>query len=149
MHACQIKKYQLTAVLYIFLGVFFTSIYMHKYITKYQFGITKWTQTLLYVVNVRYFFKYGNCRNYGTFIYDTVNQNTHKLCLTSNIRQNCHCVNTLSPKMKIKQRKTTILTPKNHNHIKHSYKEIRQNNKINVIWLKDIDCVQTFSIQLS
>lgn len=95
-----------------FLGFFFTSIYMHKYITKYQFGITKCTQNFLYAVNVRYFFfKYGNCRNYGMFIYDTVNQNTHKLCLTSNIRQNCHCVYTLSPKIKIKQRKTTILTP--------------------------------------
>lgn len=58
-----------------FWGVFFTSIYMHKYITKYQFGITKCTQNFLYAVNVRYFFlKYGNCRNYGTFIYDTVNQ---------------------------------------------------------------------------
>lgn len=105
---------------YIFFWVFFfTSIYMHKYITKYQFGITKCTQNFLYAVNVRYFFfKYGNCRNFGTFIYDTVNQNTHKLCLTSNIRQNCHCVNTLSPKIKIKQRKTTILTPQNHNHTK-------------------------------
>lgn len=98
---------------YIFFWVFFfTLIYMHKYITKYQFGITKCTHTLLYIVNVRCFFlKYGNCRNYGTFIYDTVNQNTHKLCLTSNIRQNCHCVYILSPKIKIKQRKTTILTP--------------------------------------
>lgn len=105
LHACQIKKYQLTAV-YIFSGVFFTSIYMHKYITKYQFGITKCTQNFLYAVNVRYiFFKYGNCRNYGTFIYDTVNQNTHKLCLTSNIRQNCHCVYTLSPKIKNKAKK--------------------------------------------
>lgn len=55
LHACQIKKYQLTAV-YIFSGVFFTSIYMHKYITKYQFGITKCTQNFLYAVNVRYFF---------------------------------------------------------------------------------------------
>lgn len=39
-----------------FLGFFFTSIYMHKYITKYQFGITKCTQNFLYAVNVRYFF---------------------------------------------------------------------------------------------
>lgn len=92
---------------YIFFWVFFfNSIYMHKYITKYQFGITKCTQNFLYAVNVRYFFfKYGNCRNYGTFIYDTVNQNTHKLCLTSNIRQNCHCVYTLSPKIKNKAKK--------------------------------------------
>lgn len=114
LHSCQIKKQYI-----FFLGFFFTSINMHKYITKYQFGITKCTQNFLYAVNVRYFFfKYGNCRNYGTFIYDTVNHNTHKLCLTSNIQQNCHCVNTLSPKIKIKQRKTTILTLQNHNHTK-------------------------------
>lgn len=115
---------------YFFWGFFFTSIYMHKYITKYQFGITKCTQNFLYAVNVRYFFfKYGNCRNYGTFIYDTVNQNTHKLCLTSNIRQNCHCVNTLSPKIKISKEKLPYLPPKTiitQKHLKYkSAKTIR------------------------
>lgn len=58
---------------------------------------------------------------HSQYIQYSLNQNTHKLCVTPNIRQNCHNINALSPEKN--KAKKNYHTPQNHTHTKNTHEK--------------------------
>lgn len=79
---------------------------------------------------------------HSQYIQYSLNQNTHKLCVTPNIRQNCHNINALSPEKN--NAKKNYHTPQNHTHTKTLMKSSPQKQQKDISDLIEIFCLQMF-----